>query len=286
MYPSTFFGLFPPFPLEDKVFVAMSFEDRFQGRWKHVIEPAISSIQRNGVALKAVRVDARRMSDSIVTEILQGISQHRIVFADVTTVAYIEDQPIRNANVMYEVGIAHATRLPEEVVLFRSDSDNIIFDIANIRVNSYDPDGNPTMAKQTVAESLLAAIKEVELRRHLAVKKAVSSLDSYSWRILSEAGAGGEIVPPTMRTMGQALGANERSRAINRLLDIGALKTKYQKITPELIGKRLVEAHEDLQRYQITEFGTAIMLESAMQMDAFTEENLQLVKETIESEQD
>ena len=130
MYPSTFFGLFPAFPQEEKVFVAMSFDDRFQNRWEHVIEPAISSIQRNRVPFEAVRVDARRMSDSIVTEILQGISRYRVVFADVTSIGQIEGRPIRNANVMYEVGIAHATRLPEEVILFRSDSDDLIFDIS------------------------------------------------------------------------------------------------------------------------------------------------------------
>ena len=84
MYPASFFTIFPPFPQENKVFVAMSFDERFQKRWEDVIEPAVSSIKRDGVALEAVRVDVRRISDSIITEILQGISQDLAVFADLS----------------------------------------------------------------------------------------------------------------------------------------------------------------------------------------------------------
>ena len=97
MYPASFFAIFPPFPQEKKVFVAMSFDEPFQRRWKDVIEPAVSSIKRDGVELEAVRVNVRRISDSIVTEILQGISQDLVVFADVTTLGYAGKKPIRNA---------------------------------------------------------------------------------------------------------------------------------------------------------------------------------------------
>ncbi|MEA3323966.1 MAG: hypothetical protein U9Q37_02350 [Euryarchaeota archaeon] len=98
--------------------------------------------------MEPVRVDVRCISDSIVTEIFQGIAHHLVVFADVTTIAYVDDKPIRNANVLYEVGLAHAIRLPEEVILFRSDEDQLIFDITNVRVNSYDPDTDPSTARK------------------------------------------------------------------------------------------------------------------------------------------
>jgi hypothetical protein len=39
MYPANYFGLFPPFPRENTVFVAMSFDPRFQTRWSNVIVP-------------------------------------------------------------------------------------------------------------------------------------------------------------------------------------------------------------------------------------------------------
>ena len=166
MYPANFFGLFPPFPREKKVFVAMSFDNTFQRRWNEVIRPAVSEIELDGVSLEPVRVDVRSISDSIVTEILQGMAHHLVVFADVTTIAYVGDKPIRNANVLYEVGLAHAIRLPEEVILFRSDEDQLIFDITNVRVNSYDPDADPSTARELVIDSITNALKEIDLKRH------------------------------------------------------------------------------------------------------------------------
>ena len=150
MYPNQYFSLFPPFPHRDKVFVAMSFDDKFNRRWEDVIVPAVSSIEVAGVQLQPHRVDTRRISDSILTEILDGISNDKLVLADVTTESHIASQPIRNGNVMYEVGIAHAIRLPEEVLLFRSDSDKVLFDIANVRLNSYDPDGSRNEAREAI----------------------------------------------------------------------------------------------------------------------------------------
>ena len=88
MYPQTYFGLFPPFPRENKVFVAMSFAPQFQARWKAVITPAIRSVMVNGKPLEPHRVDARQISDSVLTEILGGITNDRLIFADVSTISY------------------------------------------------------------------------------------------------------------------------------------------------------------------------------------------------------
>jgi hypothetical protein len=172
MFPSQYFNLFPPFPRENKVFVAMSFHPMFNKRWESVIAPAIKKVERNNVPLEPYRVDIRRVSDSILTEILTGISSSLVIFADVSSVGKIEEKPIRNGNVMYEVGLAHATRLPEEVILFRSDNDELLFDVANVRINSYDPDDDPETVVRLVGGAILEAIKEVDLKKNLAVKAA------------------------------------------------------------------------------------------------------------------
>jgi hypothetical protein len=131
MYPAIFFGLFPPFPRDDRVFVAMSFDSRFDRRWNEVIVPAVRRIcVRTGATetrLEPHRVDLRTASDSILTEILDGIGRCRAVVADITSIGHIEGRPVRNANVLYEVGLAHASRLPEEVIIFRSDRDALLF---------------------------------------------------------------------------------------------------------------------------------------------------------------
>ena len=51
-----------------------------------MIAPAIRQVLRNDVPLEPFRVDSRKVSDSILTEILDGISKSRLVFADITAV--------------------------------------------------------------------------------------------------------------------------------------------------------------------------------------------------------
>ncbi len=221
MYPAVFFALFPPFPRENKVFVAMSFAEEFRQRWKQVIEPAVREI-----GLDPHRVDVSKISDSILTHILNGIATSRLILADVSADA----KGIRNGNVMYEVGIAHATRQPQEVVLFRSDQEKLLFDLANIRVNSYDPDSHPDVAKQVVKEALSEALHEIDVTKNLAVKRAVEALDQVSFRILATAIAQGTVKHPQLRTMGQILGSMADVQALSRLLELGLITTRYVKL--------------------------------------------------------
>ena len=206
MFPSAYFSLFPAFPRNNKVFVAMSFDSRFDQRYSAVIEPALRGIEVNGRPLEPYRVDTRTISDSILTEILSGIGSSRLIFADVSTIEKIGDHAIRNGNVMYEVGVAHAMRQPEEVLLFRSDNDRVLFDVANIRLNSYEPEASPEDARDLVVKTVLNALAELDLRKSLAIQQAADTLDNPSWMLLTEAQVGRKVVHPEVRTMGQVLG--------------------------------------------------------------------------------
>src|ERR1019366_4507281 len=108
----------------------------------------------------------------------------------------------RNSNVFYEVGIAHAARMPEEVLLFRSDHDAITFDIANIRVNSYEPDDKPAEARKIVAEAITSALREIDLRRSITVQRTVDSLDGEALEVLEGTGQG-KMKHPQMGTVGE-----------------------------------------------------------------------------------
>jgi hypothetical protein len=166
VYPGNYFALFPPFPRENKVFVAMSFDPRFDARWERVLKPAIRSVSIGGNALQEHRVDIRRISDSILTEILSAVTNDTLILADITSIGQNEKGAIRNGNVMYEIGLSHTKRLPEEVLLFRSDKDYLLFDMANVRVNEYDPDGQPEKAKKQVINAIIEAMKEIDLKKH------------------------------------------------------------------------------------------------------------------------
>ena len=60
MYPNSYLRLFPPFPRDDRVFVAMSFDPQFDARWHNVIQRTVEAIKKpDGATLKAHRVDMR-----------------------------------------------------------------------------------------------------------------------------------------------------------------------------------------------------------------------------------
>ena len=284
MYPKKYFELFSPFPRENKVFVAMSFNERFQARWEQVIAPAIRSVTVNDTPLEPHRVDTRQISDSILTEIEGGISNDLMVFADITSEGQLNDKPVRNGNVMYEVGLAHAVRQPEEVLLFRSDSERILFDIANVRVNSYQPDENQDDARNKVTNAIVEALKEINLKRHLAVKAASATLDFRSWWILSLAHVNNGIRHFQTRTMRQVLANTANNASIIRLLEMGALSTDYPKITPELIKSDADVPAEHLMTYEPTPFGTAILEYAADKMGVMSPEMRTYFEEFIASE--
>lgn len=180
--------------------------------------------------LQPRRVDQRRISDSILTEILDGIRSSLLVFADVTTIGAVEGRPLRNGNVMYELGIAHACRQPTEVVVFRSDAEELLFDTAHVRVNSYDPDGDAAAAIVSVRTALLDAAKETDAAKALAVQQAADSLDAVAVTFLLQSMSGG-LTHPGMHsglTMGDILTCLPGQAAVSRLLTMGLLRVEYE----------------------------------------------------------
>lgn len=272
MYPNTFFNQFPPFPRENKVFVAMSFDDRFHKRWEDVIKLAVENIKVNGIQLEPYRVDLGKCSDSILTEIFMNISNCKLFFADLTTIGQLNKNPIRNGNVMYEIGIAQAVRLPEEVILFRSDKDSLMFDLVNIRVNYYDPDLEPEDAKQKVNDVLSSAIGEINLKKHLSIQRVVDSLDFYCLSVLLNPDLiQGIVNGDILRTM-RDLSLIPKINALNKLIELGILSTAYKPITPEDLPREFDKSMNKLLYYNVTSFGVAVIEELANRMDLFSPE--------------
>ena len=131
MHPHTFIDQLWNGQEIDEVFVAMSFHELFTERFEKVFRPAIESIKVNDVALRAIRVDESKTGDSIITDIIRGIAQARVVLADVSSFGSSADgyNAHRNGNVMYELGLAHAVKSPSKVVIVRDDKDKLLFDV-------------------------------------------------------------------------------------------------------------------------------------------------------------
>jgi hypothetical protein len=272
MYPLNFFNLFPAFPRDNKIFVAMDFDSRFDSRWEEIIKPAVKSIKHKEISLEPYRVDMGKGSDSIPTEILFSISRCQLFFADLTTIGILNKKAIRNGNVMYEIGIAQAVRLPEEVILFRSDvDDNLPFDLANIRVNPYDPDNKPDDAKQKVCNAIESAFKEINLQKHLAVSRVVESLDISGYILLLMAEQYGKVEHPRVRQsenfknlkgIRDAPFEKDIFNSIPHLLELGLLSTEYTQFTVKFLKKLLKDQQpQEMISYKITPFGSAVIYE-------------------------
>lgn len=134
MHPNAFLKTLWRTEVRDQVFIAMSFEKRYEDRFEHIIKPAIEAIPISGFSLRAYRVDISKTGDSILSDIVDGIAHSRLVLADVSVIdeGRYAETPIRNGNVMYEVGVALACRNPSDVLLIRDDRKRFLFDVSTI----------------------------------------------------------------------------------------------------------------------------------------------------------
>lgn len=102
---------------DDLVFVLMPFTEDWSERiWSRVLRPTIETL-----GLRAQRADDLFGHD-VMEDIWGGILSARVVVADITA---------RNANVFYELGIAHT--LGKDVVLLTQDTADIPFDLNRFR---------------------------------------------------------------------------------------------------------------------------------------------------------
>ena len=172
MHPNTYLRTFWRLELKPHVFVAMSFDTRYQSRFDNVIAPAIAAIN-----LQPFRVDVSKSGESIITEINEGIAHSILVLADISTVGKdsATSIPYRNGNVMYEVGLALACRQPHEVLLIRDDKDKFLFDVSTIHHKTIDFT-NVERAKEELREELLGRLLEANHINDARVQKAISSL--------------------------------------------------------------------------------------------------------------
>jgi len=96
----------------------------------------------------------------------------RLILADISSVS----GRWPNGNVLYELGIAHACRVPETVIVVRSSNRDLPFDLKHIRVKSFDR-SDPKIARRIVTTYLKDALKDIDSLRDLLVDRAWSKMD-------------------------------------------------------------------------------------------------------------
>lgn len=139
----------PAFTAKDKlVFVLMPFTDRLTEIYKSIIQPTIEDI---GFACR--RADDYKTNKAVMQDIWQAICEARIIIADMTSL---------NANVMYELGVAHTvgkeTILIHQTERERGESSKFPFDLAHIRRIIYD---DTATGGKKLGDDLRATIESV-----------------------------------------------------------------------------------------------------------------------------
>jgi nucleoside 2-deoxyribosyltransferase len=134
--------------LYNSCFVVMPFGQVFDPEYENVIKPAIKA-----AGLSPVRADELSSRPQIMADIWKSLRSSRIVIAELTT---------KNANVFYEVGLAHALGKP--VIIITREPEDVPFDLKALRYNYYDitkPSWGEDL-KQKLTEMIQKVLNEKE----------------------------------------------------------------------------------------------------------------------------
>jgi hypothetical protein len=130
----------------DTCFVMMPFGPWPDRYYQEIYVPAIKE-----AGFEPVRADELFTTGSVVEQVWEQIEKAKLLLADLSG---------KNANVFYELGLAHAARKP--VVFTASNLEDVPFDLRHLRVIIYDtrePEWAATLRKD-IAEYLRNATKE------------------------------------------------------------------------------------------------------------------------------
>ncbi|MEQ9450822.1 MAG: hypothetical protein RJQ07_04475 [Pseudomonadales bacterium] len=240
----------------------MSFDKKFDDRFNHVVRPAIESEELVGESLIAYRVDNSRSGDSILTDIANGIAHSRIILADLSVIDRGQDSDVavRNGNVMYEVGMALASRLPSEVLLIRDDNEKFLFDVSTIPHQTIDF-SDTSSAIETLRTTLVDRLVETNLTADARIEIAVESLTQQELSTLKILDA----LPNDLARDFALPKLNQPSspvrQGLERLISKGCIKSTAINIETESLF------------YQINPFGRALVQRANDKLQAFTPRN-------------
>jgi len=132
----------------DTCFVMMPFGDWFDIYYQEIYIPAIRE-----AGFEPVRADELFTTGSVVEQIWEQIQKAKLLLADLTD---------KNANVFYELGLAHAARKP--VILTAANVEDVPFDLRHLRVIIYEIRETEWASKlrKSVTDYLKNTIKEPE----------------------------------------------------------------------------------------------------------------------------
>lgn len=222
MHPNSFLKSHWRTELRPVVFVAMSFDVRFKRRFEEVIGPAVEALTVDGLKWTAVRVDTTQSGDSILTQIIDHIAHCRFIIADISVVGRdsVTGAPYRNANVLYEVGMALASRQPSEILLVKDDREPSLFDVSTVPYCFIDFT-DETVARATLTDQIASRLQNVRYFDDARLSLALASLSSHEASFLLHRWKSGDPANVFALERRELL----QSAMIARVLDKGFIRT-------------------------------------------------------------
>ena len=108
---------------EKRCFVIMPFDEKFDDVFEFAIQPAA-----NAKGYNCVRMDQIAGPLNLIHEMIHNIYTADVVIADLTG---------KNANVFYELGLAHSVPVPNKTIMITEENEKIPFDIGAFQVLKY-----------------------------------------------------------------------------------------------------------------------------------------------------
>lgn len=167
---------------KNELFVCMPFHNKL--KTKFVV---IDKIAKELGFDKAVKVDQKVESNSILFDILDGIANSKVLLFDLSEdPKFSEVRDVKfskiNENVLYELGVAITAREPNDILLIREKSSNSVlpFDITDTRINFYEGEINEEWLKA----KLKLILDEQKWYLSRRIKTVIRSIDSSALKVI------------------------------------------------------------------------------------------------------
>jgi len=128
-----------------KCFVAMPFNEEFNKIYKYGIKKAVEDS-----GYECLRADELARGGNILSNIVRKINSSQLIIVDMTE---------QNANVMYELGLAHG--LKKDTIIIVRDIKDVPFDLSAYHIITYD-NPNDLESGALLQENIKNAIKSFE----------------------------------------------------------------------------------------------------------------------------